>query len=61
MIRTASITAALLLATFGSCASAADQHAPLIERMSDTSTGTGTNPGNGTAAAAAPTAAATVP
>ena len=59
MTRTAAIAAALLLGTFASCASAADQHAPLIERMSDTSTGTSTNAGNAVAAAAAATAAAT--
>ena len=52
MTRTAAIAAALLLGTFASCASAADQHAPLIERMSDTSTGTSTNAGNAVAAAA---------
>ncbi len=58
MIRTASIAAAVLLGSFASCASAADQHAPLIERMSDTSTGTSTNAGNEVAATA--TAASTV-
>lgn len=60
MIRTASITAALLLGTFGSCASAADQHAPLIERMSDTSTAASTNPSTTVGAAAAPTTTTTV-
>lgn len=58
MIRTASIAAAVLLGSFASCASAADQHAPLIERMSDTSTGTSTNAGNEVAATATATATA---
>ena len=61
MIRPASIATAVLLGTFGSCASAAAQHAPLIERMTDTRAASGTTaPTAGdTAAAAATTAAAT--
>ena len=61
MIRMAPIAAAALLGTFGSCVSAAAQHAPLIERMADTSTGTSTNAGNGVPAATAATTAATAP
>lgn len=53
MIRTASIAAAVLLGAFGSCASAAAQHAPLIERMADTSTTASTNAGTAVGAGAA--------
>lgn len=60
MIRTASIAAAMLLGTFCSCALAAAQHAPLIERMADNSAAANTNAVTAIDAAAASTAATTV-
>ena len=60
MIRPASLATALLLGTFGSCASAAAQHAPLIERMTDTSPAASTTSSTALSAPAmaAPAAAA---
>lgn len=65
MIRSASIAAALLLGALGATATAAAQHAPLIERMTDsgaTSTPAGTaisvTAAAGPAVAATPTASA---
>lgn len=61
MIRTASIATALLLGTLGSCASAIAQHAPLIERMADSSTPASPSaaPAMGATAATTTTVAAT--
>lgn len=60
MIRTAAIAAAVLLCSFGSCASAAAQHAPLIERMADTSTAASAHTGSTASATSAATASTPV-